>query len=162
MSKIQTAISAALDYDQSSGVFTRRVSSGGQVVGAIAGAKRKDGYLHVSVGGRNYLAHRLAWAYVTGEWPTSQIDHIDGNRLNNAFANLRDVSPKTNQQNHRRAHKNSTTGLLGASWDKSRGKFIARIKIGNQNKSLGRFATAEEAHEAYVRAKRQHHNGGTL
>ncbi len=166
MSQIHDAIIKAmaehLQYDEQAGLFTRRIASGGRRVGAPAGAIRKDGYMHVALCGKTYLAHRLAWALVHGDWPQHQIDHIDGNRLNNAISNLRDVSPTTNQQNRRRAYKTSTTGLLGASLDRARGKFVARIKVGNRNLTLGRFDTAQEAHEAYLSAKRKFHAGSTV
>lgn len=154
-----------LHYDPETGVFTRRVSTGGRygaAVGSVAGCLSDQGYVMVSVMSKQYRAHRLAWLYVTGEWPTAEVDHKDGDRRNNRWSNLRDVPTAVNAQNKRRAQRNSRTGLLGASWSERDGRFVARIKVAGKYQSLGGFDTAQEAHEAYVHAKRQAHAGCTI
>lgn len=151
-----------LHYDQESGVFTRRFSIAGKRVGSVCGAPQNQGYVQVMVDKKNYLAHRLAWLYVTGQWPTMHIDHIDGNRTNNSFANLREASRQTNAQNIRQSHFDNRTGLLGVTHDKARGKFAATIYVNGRKRHLGRFATAEQAHAAYLKAKRATHDGCTL
>jgi len=108
----------------------------------------------------NYLAHRLAWLYVTGHWPLVHVDHIDGNRKNNAFSNLREADRKTNAQNMRMAHRDNKTGLLGVT--AHRKTFVANILVDGCQLRIGRFATAEEAHAAYLNAKRAMHKGCTL
>lgn len=77
-----------LDYDPETGVFRWKEPRRKCRVGEVAGSLRKDGYVKIQVDGRFYQAHRLAWLCVYGVWP-SAIDHIDGNRANNAIANLR-------------------------------------------------------------------------
>lgn len=154
-----------LHYDPLTGVFTRRVTTGGRYggkAGAVAGTVNDQGYVLISVMSYQYRANRLAWLYMTGEWPTGEVDHKDTVRANNWWANLRDVPTVVNAQNRRRAQSNSKTGLLGASWNSRDRRFVARIKVDGTYKSLGGFDTAEAAHAAYVDAKRRLHAGCTL
>src|ERR1700677_4278465 len=145
-------------YDPETGIF---LGNDGVLnksrVGKILGAKHPCGYLQVAVGGRKYLSHRLAWFMMTNQWPKHQIDHIDGDKKNNRFANLREATQAENNQNQKHARKdNKSTGLLGVTIarDKRRKRFQAQININGVYKNLGRFATAEEAHAAYLAAKR--------
>lgn len=153
----------ALEYVPETGDFRR--------IGHQTGRKPKNpsragslhaasGYWLVCVLGRQYKAHRLAWLYMTGEWPNQTIDHIDGDRANNRWGNLRDVSRAANYRNKRRAKSNSKTGLLGVS--PNNGRFQARICTDGRIQYLGCFATPEEAHEAYVQAKRLTHDTCTI
>lgn len=89
------------------------------------------------------------------------VDHIDGVGTNNAWSNLRDVATYANVQNIKRASKNSSTGVLGIGNTKS-GKYQARIMALGKRVSLGTYATKEDAHAAYVQAKRQMHDGCTI
>ena len=160
------AVKAALHYNEETGVFTWKVRPnprGHQKPGDVAGCTDKRcGYVLIRLARRLYLAHRLAWFYVTGEWPKDQIDHRDGNKGNNAFGNLRDVTNQVNGQNLRTAKRSSLTRLLGASKTEN-GRFRAYITPPNRKTmSLGTFDTAEEAHNAYIQAKRQLHEGNTL
>jgi hypothetical protein len=100
------------------------------------------GYIRVGVGGELFLAHRLAWFYVHGEWP-SEIDHIDRNRANNAISNLRSVTTSQNRQNSGLSRR-STSGVSGVSWDKRRGKWKAHIGIGYKKFQV-RYDTKAEA-----------------
>jgi hypothetical protein len=106
--------------------------------------------------GKIYRAHRLAWLFVNGEWPDGEIDHIDGDPSNNRIYNLRDVSPQMNRQNQRRPHKGNRSGFLGVS--KRGRKYRARIG----QRFLGWYETPEEAHQAYVAAKRIYHGGCSI
>lgn len=147
-------------YCPETGQFTHLQSNRRKKVGMLAGSLRKDGYIYVMFDGQRALAHRFAWLYVTGEWPTQEIDHIDGNKANNAFANLRQVSRQTNTENNRKARRTSTTGLLGVI--RHPHGFVARIVSGGKHTYLGIFETPEAAHEAYVQAKRELHQGCTI
>lgn len=151
-----------LDYNQDSGEFTRRISSGrrwkpGQRAG---GAHKHRGYWTIGIDGTNYAAHRLAWLHVTGRWPKLDLDHIDGNLVNNRFANLREVTEIINAQNQRRAHKGSKSGLLGVYPTGSRWK--ASICVDKVPHYLGTFESREEAFAAYLDAKRKLHPGCTI
>lgn len=150
-----------LSYDAVTGVFTRRVRSGNGVkVGDVAGGKHGGGYITISVLGRKYLAHRLAWLYVHGQWPAGEIDHIDGRRDRNTFANLRDVSRSVNQQNQRQSRSDSTHGFFGVTRNGT--GWAARIWIGGKHFHLGTFDAPELAQIAYINAKRQLHSGCTI
>ena len=154
----------ALRYDAETGVFTWAVNRrGGAKVGDIAGTVKAGGYIQIVALGKLRYAHRLAWLFVHGSWPSGHIDHIDGNPSNNAISNLRDVSIEVNQQNQRRAHcSNRSSGLQGVSFDAQTGRWMAKISLKNRTKNLGRYVTPELAHQAYVAAKREMHKGNTL
>lgn len=154
-----------LHYEPLTGIFTRKVSTGGRygsAVGSVAGTLNDGGYVLISLKSLQYRAHRLAWLYMTGKWPEFEIDHKDGIRTNNCWENLRDVTGKVNVQNARKARKNSKTGLLGSSWNMRDKRFVARIRVGCKYQSLGGFDSAELAHAAYLTAKRQLHVGCTI
>jgi hypothetical protein len=156
-------LKSILSYCSKTGVFIRKTRSAkGVQIGDIAGGNSSNGYVYISIHGMNYPAHRLAWLYIHGEWPSNVIDHIDGNRKNNAIKNLRDVPHITNCQNIHKAKPSSKTGLIGSSWCKVTNKFKAQIRINGTNKYIGLFGTAEEAHAAYLSVKRQLHAGCTI
>jgi len=81
---------------------------------------------------------------VYGDWPTGEIDHIDGNGLNNRINNLRDVSRSINAKNISRL-KNNTSGRVGVTWDKERSKWSAQSKKNGKCVHLGRFDLLEDA-----------------
>ena len=138
-----------LEYSPETGEFRWRIYRSHRArKGAFAG--HKTDYARISVDSSEFLAHRLAWLYMTGEWPENLIDHIDGNPFNNSWENLRDVSPSANLENQRR-HS------LGVSWHTKRKKFVAQIKYGGKNRMIGRFDSFEAAKTAYLDAKNKHH-----
>lgn len=145
-----------LCYDANTGALTWRVNRGNGVkAGAVAGSLCR-GYRRICMAGyRHVFAHRLAWLIATGEWPIGEIDHINGITDDNRMANLRVVTRAGNCQNKRRAQSNNRSGLLGVKV-RDRG-FEARIKRGGVSTYLGIFDTAEDAHNAYVKAKRMLH-----
>jgi len=89
------------------------------------------------------MAHRLIWRYKTGKFPKHQIDHIDHNRNNNVFSNLREVSNQDNAKNSSK-NKNNTSGTVGVSKGK-RGKWRAHIKVDYKYISLGEHINIEDA-----------------
>ena len=102
-----------LNYDPETGEFTRKTSFFKTRIGERAGSISKStGYVVIAVCGAQYLAHRLAWLYVYGCWPSLHIDHINGEKTDNRIANLREATNGENMQNQRRARSNSKTGLL--------------------------------------------------
>lgn len=155
-------------YDPETGVFTRlrrlvigRRSGGGKA-GDLLGSIDDQGYARIMVERVRYQAQRLAVLYVTGNWPTGEVDHINGKRADNRWSNLRDVTRAQNQQNRRGASANSSSGLLGVSFERQRGNWKAHISVDGRKKNLGRYATAEEAYAVYLRAKRELHSGCTI
>jgi len=152
-----------LDYDPETGVFLHRTKRRGSKQGSVVGTKTANGYRSVAIHKKQYLAHRVAWLYVHGEWPTGQIDHINGIRDDNRLCNLRDVPQNINMQNQRVAHKCKTsTRLLGVYYEKKSGRWYSQIRIDGKSRHLGTFATDIEAHEAYLQAKRKLHSGSVL
>lgn len=154
-------LKALLSYEPETGDFTWKIRRGRTALaGSKAGFLRADGYMQIKVCGRAYLSHRLAWLYMTGEWPQFEIDHINGGLVDNRWANLRDVDHRVNTQNRRRAHSNNKSGLIGASPHKH--YFRAKIAVNGKTHSLGLYKTAAEAHAAYLSAKRRLHSGCTI
>lgn len=152
-----------LSYDPDTGLFTRKVSYGKWLSGSIAGSIDVMGYIKISIAHYVTRAHRLAWLYVYGEWPKFEIDHINGVRHDNRLANLRDVNRATNTQNTQVSK--GQVGYLGVSKLRN-GKFRARITKTINGKiteiHVGTFTTPQDAHQAYVEAKRKFHEGCTL
>ena len=154
-----------LHYDQETGVFTwkEKPSSHSRRVriGEPAGWVTTGGYRFIGIDGEKFGAHRLAMLYMTGAMPI-ETDHLDGDPMNNRFANLRAATHKENMQNMRGARKQNRAGILGVSLHPKTGRFRAQIEVDGKRHHLGYHATAEQAHAAYIEAKRQMHKGNTL
>ena len=103
---------------------------------------------------KHYYAHRLVWLIVTGTWPQHEIDHINGNGLDNRWKNLRPANHKENMRN-RRKQKNNSTGFKGVHWNKAAKKYRAEISNNGKLVHLGLFLTAEEAAAAYEAKARE-------
>jgi hypothetical protein len=146
-----------ISYDPETGIFTRLVASSHAKPGPINGRLNRKGYLEFWILGKLVRSHRLAFFIMLGRWPEKQIDHIDGDKANNRWANLRDVDNKTNCENKKVSYKNNTHGFLGIS---RRGrKWEARIRCDGKLRYLGVFPTPELAHAAYIEAKKILHKG---
>jgi hypothetical protein len=156
------ALREILHYDPETGFFTWLVNRKHvPTMGKRAGCTNKTtGYVFLL----NFVAHRLAWIYMTGETPKGQIDHINGARDDNRFCNLRDVSRTINQQNMRRAFKTKRSGLpLGVFFTRRLpNAYMAQIVVRGKQFYIGSFQTPEAAHEAYLAAKRKRHDGCTI
>lgn len=144
----QEKLKKIYDYNEHTGIFTRRISSGGRKVGEVAGSIKteKNGYQRViiSINGKMHKAHRLAWLYMYGEFPTGIISHKDGNAVNNAINNLMDTTKKVNAINVLR-RKTNTSGVTGVMWSKKYNKWQVEIQRHGINKYLGRYANKDEA-----------------
>lgn len=151
-----------LDYDAANGRFSRKCGHRKDLYGAISETDNGNGYPRVTVDGHRYHCHRLAWFYVHGVFPKDEIDHINGDRGDYRLANLRVATRRKNAQNMRRPQVSNKSGHLGVSYDKSRDKWVARIRTIENYKMLGRFDTKEEASAAYITAKRRYHEGCTI
>lgn len=134
----QEALRDVLDYDQDSGVFTRRKT------GKPSGVANAYGYIHIGVGDHVYRAHRLAFIWMTGACPAC-VDHIDGDRSNNAWRNLREATQEQNLANMR----------VEKGYKRKGNRWHARISIKNKTVHIGSFCTEEEARAAYVREARR-------
>ena len=120
-----------------------------------AGTINTNGYLETRINGKTYKTHRLVFLMHHG-YLSKEIDHIDGNKSNNAIENLRPATRSQNNHNKGKP-KNNTSGYKGVYWKKAAGKWIAQIGINGKRKHLGYFDTAEQAHEAYCRAANELH-----
>jgi hypothetical protein len=148
-----------LFYNPDTGLFSLpegkkrrgRVPSSGHV-----GDLNYDGYVRVSVLGRRYYAHRLAWFYVHGVWPTEQLDHRNGVRDDNRIANLREATQAENGQN-KALQRNNTSGVTGVYWLPSESCWRAKITVNRTVVVLGSFKSLDAAAEARARGKEMLH-----
>lgn len=148
-----------LSYDPDTGIFQWKVRMSSRIaVGSVAGCNAKytkgNQYRVIGVDKTNYLAHRLAWLHVHGEWPAGEIDHINLDGLDNRIGNLRLATREQNQRNVGISKRN-TSGAKGVSLHHN-GKWRATI-YADRSYYLGSFATVEEASAAYERAAAKYH-----
>lgn len=154
-------LKSILDYCPDAGTF--RWKEGycfrGTKPGDLAGYPHHKGYWRIEIRGKDYAMHRLAWFYMTGEWPPDQIDHINRRKDDNRWCNLREESNGQNMAN--RPHESflprvkrgrASSKPRGVKLDKC-GRYVANI--GHPPKHLGMFTTEEEAIAAYLRAARE-------
>ena len=146
-----------LHYDPMTGAFTWRVRrngrGGGVRPGMAAGLIGHDRRRYIGVDGKRYAAHRLAWFYMTGEWPI-EVDHRNVDALDNRWDNLREATRSQNNANVGLKSHN-TSGLKGVSWDNARRLWKAQISVRCKRVMIGRFADKEEAAQAYACAARE-------
>ncbi len=140
----QKELKEILKYDYSTGLFFWNVARQNIRAGCKAGNLEPSGYVRISVLGKKYYAHRLAWLYVHGNLPRYEIDHIDGVKNNNRILNLRDVSHKTNNKNKKMPRSNKS-GCVGVLWNQRRDKWIAQIKSNQEVTYLGLYTDWFEA-----------------
>jgi hypothetical protein len=144
-------------YDPLTGIFTWLVHRGRGHPGQPAGTPFK-GYIRINTHGHKYFAHRLAWLYVHGVWPSDLIDHKNTVKTDNRIDNLRDTDNSTNILNMRRAVAGNKSGFLGVTTT-TRGKFAATLELNGERHYFGVHDTPEAAHEAYLEGKRRLHRG---
>jgi hypothetical protein len=154
----QARLKELLHYDADTGVFTNLVSRQGLRYGAgsIAGAKNRLGYIVIQIDKVKIHAHRLAWLYVHGAWPTKQIDHINRKRDDNRLVNLRDVSASENIHNSSFGPL-SASGVRNVVWHKRRKKWQAQIMVNNKYKYLGMFDDIKKAQQVAEQARQTYH-----
>lgn len=150
-----------INYDPLTGTFTWAVSGRGIAAGKLAGSVSVYGYRVIRIFRKEVRACRLAWFLSHGEWPDGEIDHINGNRLDDRLENLRVVDRAGNSQNKSGAQANNhSCGLLGVTWNKQHRRWQSKIMANRVRYHLGYFDTPEEAHSAYMSAKSRLHIGG--
>src|SRR5262245_26042039 len=146
----QERLKELLSYDPETGLFYARQKRPGPKRTFIG--SKSGHYIRISIDDVSYRAHRLAWLWMTGEWPPDFMDHIDGEKQNNKWINLR-LATKSQNQDNCGPPKDNKSGFKGVSryrqgeiWGKP---WQAGIQHRGKKHHLGHFATAEEAHEAY-------------
>lgn len=152
----QTRLKKLLDYNPETGVFVWKVSRGNRAVGSLAGRMGTAGYIEIMLDGVRHGAHRLAWLYMTGEWPREEVDHINCVRGDARFANLREASRSGNQQN-KAVQKNNTSGHKGVTWHAKNRKWLAQITVASTHMYIGTFDVLEDAAAAYAEASARLH-----
>lgn len=148
-----------LHYDPLTGIFTW-IKANKQFLGKKAGYLNQE-YIKIKLN-KGYLAHRLAWLYVYGEFPTDCIDHINGIKTDNRISNLRDVSNQTNMKNQKRRNTNKS-GITGVFWHKTNKMWTSTISVNYKQIHLGSFSTKEDAISARKTAEikyKYHQNHG--
>lgn len=145
----QERLKEVLTYDPDTGVFTWKISSARRIkAGDIAGTLHSEGYIKISINGKRYLAHRLAWLYMTGDDPGDRmLDHKNQVKTDNAFSNLRFATDSQNQQNKQN---------VGFSFHKATHKWEANLTHNGERKYLGLFDCPLLARLAYLDARKQY------
>ena len=142
-----------MNYDPDTGMFVWRVSQAKRIKKwSVAGSINKDGYIKISIDGSSYLAHRLAWLYMRGRFPVHSIDHINHNRLDNRFSNLREADYSMNNKNASKIKDNSS-GVTGVRWCNRDKKWLARITVDKKVIILGAFVLFSDALDARKNAE---------
>lgn len=149
-----------LRYDHETGDFTRLKSAFPSKVGTRPESLMANGYFCISLGGANHYAHRLAFMWMLGRWPNKGVDHMNATRTDNRWVNLREADQALNMQNRRMPGTNNTHGFLGVRRNHKR--WSAGIVAEGVRHYLGTYDSPEEAHAAYLAAKRLLHPGNTL
>lgn len=145
---------ALLLYDPETGEFAWKERKPGHHRDGVVGTINGHGHRIVMIDRRQYYLHRLAWLLTHGDWPTKDLDHLDGDPANNKLANLREATCSQNMGNARRSKAN-TSGFKGVTWHKRLKKWQAQIMVDRRNYSLGYFTTVEAAHVAYCAAAQE-------
>lgn len=142
----QQELKAKYRYCPETGLFYH---ISGKKAGGVCGVVRPDGYIKIDVNKKTYLAHRMAYLYMTGESPPELIDHVNGVKSDNRWANLRAVTHQQNCRNQHKLRENKTSSYKGVSWDADRGLWYAYITHNKKMNNLGRFTKEANAAQAY-------------
>jgi len=165
MSKLTKPMPSQQEYEERflyrDGNLYNKISIGRVKAGSKAGTlsidpKTGKQYWRIQFKGKTYRAHRITWilhGYLLE--PNQEIDHIDGNGLNNDINNLRACTSKQNKENLKGAYKNSKSGIRGVCWDKKSNKWRAQITHNGKGIYLGLYVTKEEAEKVVIAARKE-------
>lgn len=153
----QKTLKNKLFYNPETGIFTWKNTKANRIKsGDVAGHKCLGHYVKINIAGKLYYAHRLAFLYMLGRLPAKEVDHINGNKHDNSWKNLRECTRTENFFNKAKTKANKS-GYKGVSFDKSRKKFISNATIKGKTFYLGRYDCPIKAHEAYLKFCEKHH-----
>ncbi len=144
-----------LRYVRKTGHFWWRLRGSRRTLSQPAGSFDRKGYRSIKYKNVSYREHRLAWLFVKGVWPKKDIDHVDLNKGNNRWKNLCEATGSQNKQNGTK-YRTNTSGFKGVHWDREARKWRAQIRVNKAGHTVGRFATPQQAHAAYVKAAKKH------
>ncbi|WP_430316955.1 HNH endonuclease [Pseudomonas sp. p1(2021b)] len=148
-------LKSTLSYSPATGKFTWLKTLGSRAqVGSVAGYLHCRGYRFIRLKGKRFAAHRLAFFWMTGRFPMEDIDHINGNRDDNRWENLREASRSENLENIN--PKPNQSGMLGVTRTRC-GNWTARIMKNGKQHYLGTFYSPDDAGAAYLEAKSKLH-----
>jgi len=150
----QARLKELMHYSPDTGVFTWMQALGRVKAGDIAGVLHHDGYILIKTGGKMYLAHRLAWLYKTGCWPADMVDHINRNKADNRWCNLREATRSQNAQNAG-LQINNSSGVRGVDWCKQEGKWRVRCTLNGKRYNLGLYDDLKTADAVAAGARKK-------
>lgn len=151
----QKLLKSILKYDPESGLFIWIVRSNGRVPpNTYAGYQDDTGYIRIGIYGEYYRAHRLAFLYMTGFFPTEDVDHANGDRKDNRWINLRKATRLENVRNVG-VRSDNKSGYAGVGWNKQSGKWQARCNVNGKRKLIGKFDNPKDAGESYQKVAKE-------
>lgn len=143
-----------LHYNPKTGIWTRIFSNGrSDLVGSICKCVDGYGYVQIRIGKQRLKAHRLAFLYMIGKFPKQEVDHIDLNRANNKWSNLREATKRQNMMNMK-VRRDNVVGLKGVT--RTKDGFMVRIVVDGKRKYIGLFGNQFDAHRAYLKEAKKH------
>ena len=149
----QSRLKEVLEYNPDAGDWKwLKTLANRSPAGSTAGYRYKDGYKNITIDKKKYQTSRLAWLYMTGNWPENEIDHIDRDNNNDKWSNLREATKSENAFN-RNTFKNNTSGTKGVYWYDRTKQWMASIGVDRKLIHLGYFHTKEEAISARLYAE---------
>jgi len=135
-------------YNPITGIMTWKISRGKCIIGMEVGRLQWQGYRQVFIDGKSYYVHRLIFFYMTGDWPSEDVDHINQIKNDNRWCNLREATRSENKANQNK-QINNKIGLRGVSWNKRDKIYMAEVKKGKIRIRLG-FNCPAAAYFAYI------------
>ena len=150
----KNSLNKLFDYNDGEIYWKVRLSNRTKI-GDKAGNPRTDGYLRISIGGKDYAVHRLIFLMHYGYLP-KELDHIDNDKLNNKVENLREATRNENLYN-RKTGKSNSSGIKNVSWSKMMNKWVVKIRINREKKHLGYYADINLAELVAIEAREKFH-----
>jgi hypothetical protein len=157
----QELVKRIFEYDPLTGVVVwRKATSSKNLIGNVAGAKTKAGYLRVRIYGKDVFLHHVIWVYMTGKIPEREIGHVDGNKTNNVWSNLREGRYNYHQHLPNRINKKiyntNKSGYTGVFWNKRKQKWQATIMFNQKHIYLGIYGDIMKAVAAREKAEKKY------